>query len=106
MGTAAEGISSAAAEAAAAKAGSTAGTGVRTFVVTTQIDNRSGFLKPGMTGLAKVVGGHRRVFDLVTRRLSHMFKVEFWPWWEPAPHRTCLPAPPLRSPRRRIRVLP
>jgi len=81
IGTAAEGISSAAAEAATAKAGSTAGTGVRTFVVTTQIDNRSGFLKPGMTGLAKVVGGDRRVFDLVTRRLAHTFKVEFWSWW-------------------------
>ena len=50
-------------------------------MVTTQIDNRSGFLKPGMTGLAKVVGGDRRVFDLVTRRLSHTFKVEFWSWW-------------------------
>jgi multidrug resistance efflux pump len=81
IATAAEGISSAAAEAAAAKAGSTVSTGVRTFVVTTQIDNGSGLLKPGMTGLAKIVGGDRRVFDLIARRLGHTFKVEFWSWW-------------------------
>src|SRR5205823_4323344 len=56
-------------------------TGVRTFVITTQVDNRSGLLKPGMTGLAKVVGGDRRVVDLVMRRLAHTFKVEFWSWW-------------------------
>ena len=80
IATAAEGISSGAAEASAGKTAST-GTGVRSFVVTTQIDNRSGLLKPGMTGLAKVVGGERRVVDLVKRRLTHTFKVEFWSWW-------------------------
>jgi len=80
IATAAEGLPSATAEAATAKTGGTT-TGVRTFVVTTQIDNRSGLLKPGMTGLAKVVGGDRRVVDLVQRRLAHTFKVEFWSWW-------------------------
>jgi putative peptide zinc metalloprotease protein len=80
IATAAEGLPSASAEAATAKTGGTT-TGVRTFVVTTQIDNRSGLLKPGMTGLAKVVGGDRRVVDLVQRRLTHTFKVEFWSWW-------------------------
>ena len=80
IATAAEGLSSAAAEGSAAKAASTT-TGVRTFVITTQVDNRSGLLKPGMTGLAKVVGGDRRVVDLVMRRLAHTFKVEFWSWW-------------------------
>src|SRR5256886_16060853 len=80
IATAAEGLSSGAADASAAKAASTS-TGVRTFVVTTQIENRSGLLKPGMTGLAKVVGGDRRVVDLVMRRLGHTFKVEFWSWW-------------------------
>jgi len=34
-----------------------------------------------MTGLAKIVGGDRRVFDLIARRLGHTFKVEFWSWW-------------------------
>ncbi len=80
IATAAEGISSSSTEATAAKAAATT-TSVRTFVVTTQIDNRSGLLKPGMTGLAKVVGGERRVVDLVMRRLAHTFKVEFWSWW-------------------------
>jgi len=37
--------------------------------------------QPGMTGLAKVLGGDRRVVDLVKRRLAHTFKVEFWSWW-------------------------
>jgi len=64
IATAAEGLSSGAADASAAKTASTS-TGVRTFVVTTQIDNRSGLLKPGMTGLAKIVGGEGRVVDLV-----------------------------------------
>jgi len=81
IATAAEGISSAAAEGAAAKAGATAGTGVRTFVITTQIENGVGLLKPGMTGLAKIDGGDRRAFDLIARRLGHTFKVEFWSWW-------------------------
>lgn len=82
IATAAEGISSAAAEgAAAAKVGATAGTGVRTFVITTQIENGVGLLKPGMTGLAKIDGGDRRVVDLIARRLGHTFKVEFWSWW-------------------------
>jgi len=80
IATAAEGLPSATAVATTEKTGS-ASTGVRTFVVTTEIDNRSGLLKPGMTGLAKVVGGDRRVVDLVKRRLAHTFKVEFWSWW-------------------------
>jgi HlyD family secretion protein len=81
IATAAEGLSSAAAEASAGKTATTSVTGLRTFVITTQIDNRSGLLKPGMTGLAKVVGGDRRVVELVKRRLAHTFKVEFWSWW-------------------------
>jgi multidrug resistance efflux pump len=81
IATAAEGLPSATAEASAGKPSSTSGTGVRGFVVTTQIDNTLGLLKPGMTGLAKVVGGERRVVDLVKRRLTHTFKVEFWSWW-------------------------
>jgi len=81
IATAAEGLPSATAEAAAGKPGSGGGTSVRNFVVTTQIENHAGLLKPGMTGLAKVLGGDRRVVDLVKRRLTHTFKVEFWSWW-------------------------
>ena len=49
--------------------------------VTTEIDNHSLLLKPEMTGQAKVLCGRRRAFDLVTRRLFHTLKVEFWSWW-------------------------
>jgi multidrug resistance efflux pump len=81
IATAAEGLPTAPAEAAAGKSSSTSSAGVTTFVVTTQIENGSGLLKPGMTGLAKVLGGDRRAVDLVKRRLAHTFKVEFWSWW-------------------------
>lgn len=49
--------------------------------VTTEIDNSAGLLKPGMTGMAKIYCGQRRIIDLVTRRLSRTFRVEFWSWW-------------------------
>jgi multidrug resistance efflux pump len=49
--------------------------------VITRIDNKEGFLKPGMTGMAKIDCGDRRVLDLITRRLSRSFRVEFWSWW-------------------------
>jgi multidrug resistance efflux pump len=51
------------------------------YSVTTRIDNSSGLLKPGMTGLAKISGGNRRVADVIRRRLARTFKVEFWSWW-------------------------
>jgi multidrug resistance efflux pump len=52
-----------------------------TILVTTEIDNSAGLLKPGMTGTAKIYCGERRLIDLVLRRLSLTFKVEFWSWW-------------------------
>jgi multidrug resistance efflux pump len=52
-----------------------------TIRVTTEIDNRAGLLKPGMTGMAKIYCGERRIVDLVVRRLSRTFRVEFWSWW-------------------------
>jgi len=51
------------------------------FRVLTEIDNREGLLKPGMTGMIKIDCGERRVVDLVVRRLSRTFRVEFWSWW-------------------------
>jgi multidrug resistance efflux pump len=53
----------------------------RTILVTTQIDNHSLLLKPEMTGQAKILCGRRRALDLLTRRLAHAVKVEFWSWW-------------------------
>ena len=52
-----------------------------TILVTTEIDNGEGLLKPGMTGMAKIYCGQRRIIDLITRRLSRTFRVEFWSWW-------------------------
>ena len=54
---------------------------VTMFRVVTEIDNRDGQLKPGMTGMIKIDCGERRVVDLVMRRLSRLFRVEFWSWW-------------------------
>jgi len=52
-----------------------------TILVTTEIDNSADLLKPGMTGMAKVNCGKRRIIHLMTRRLSRTFRVEFWSWW-------------------------
>lgn len=67
--------------------GSAEGTGAgaslagRTVLVTTEIDNRSLLLKPGMTGQAKIYCGEQRLYELATRRISRTVKVEFWSWW-------------------------
>jgi putative peptide zinc metalloprotease protein len=53
---------------------------VRTILVTTEIDNSSLLLKPGMTGHAKISCGPRRMIDIITRRLARTVKVEFWSW--------------------------
>ncbi|HYR69636.1 MAG TPA: efflux RND transporter periplasmic adaptor subunit, partial [Candidatus Dormibacteraeota bacterium] len=55
--------------------------GDKVFVVTSLIDNRSLFLRPGMTGQAKVLCGRRSVIDLLTRQLVRTLNVEVWSWW-------------------------
>ena len=52
-----------------------------TILVTTEIDNADGLLKPGMTGMAKIYCGKRQIISLMMRRLSRTFRVEFWSWW-------------------------
>src|SRR5882724_10862903 len=52
-----------------------------TIIVTTQIENPALLLKPEMTGQAKILCGRKRAMDLVTRRIAHAIKVEFWSWW-------------------------
>ena len=52
-----------------------------TIIVTTQIENPALLLKPEMTGQAKILCGRKRALDLVTRRIAHAVKVEFWSWW-------------------------
>jgi multidrug resistance efflux pump len=60
---------------------STSGAAGTTIRVITEIDNENGLLKPGMTGMAKIYCGERRFIDLIVRRLSRTFRVEFWSWW-------------------------
>jgi multidrug resistance efflux pump len=50
------------------------------FVVTTEIDNSAGVLKPGMTGLAKISSGQRRIAAVLWRRVERTLKVEVWSW--------------------------
>ena len=53
----------------------------RTVLVTTQIDNAGGLLKPQMSGMAKIYCGERRALDLVGRRFVRYLRVEVWSWW-------------------------
>jgi len=55
--------------------------GEKSLLVTTQVDNSSQLLKPGMTGQAKAYCGERRIIDLIMRRLARTIQVEFWSWW-------------------------
>ncbi|HEU5290987.1 MAG TPA: HlyD family efflux transporter periplasmic adaptor subunit [Cyclobacteriaceae bacterium] len=53
----------------------------RTILVTTQLDNARGLLKPEMTGNGKIYCGEHRLADLLSRRMVRYFKVEFWSMW-------------------------
>jgi putative peptide zinc metalloprotease protein len=53
----------------------------RTVLVTTQLDNSSGLLKPEMTGHGKIYCGEYKLIELTTRRLVRYLRVEFWSWW-------------------------
>jgi putative peptide zinc metalloprotease protein len=53
----------------------------RTILVTTQLDNSRGLLKPEMTGHGKIYCGEYKLIDLTTRRLVRYVRVEFWSWW-------------------------
>jgi len=55
--------------------------GGTTILVMTELDNSSLLLKPEMTGNAKIYCGKRRIFNLMTRRLTRYIRVEFWSWW-------------------------
>lgn len=53
----------------------------RTVLVTTQLDNSNGLLKPEMTGHGKIYCGEYKLIELTTRRLVRYLRVEFWSWW-------------------------
>ena len=53
----------------------------KAVLVNTQVANASPFLRPEMTGMAKIDCGPRRLVEILTRRLSRYIRVEFWSWW-------------------------
>jgi multidrug resistance efflux pump len=81
IGTTTLGSTAAAPAADAGGAAPAGGDTATTVRVTTEIDNEDGLLKPGMTGMAKIYCGERSVAELIARRMSRTFRVEFWSWW-------------------------
>ncbi|MFI5233310.1 MAG: efflux RND transporter periplasmic adaptor subunit [Gemmatimonadales bacterium] len=81
IATAAEGMSSNTSEVSGSKSPAATPVAGNTFSVTTEIENDAGLLKPGMTGMAKITVGERRIRDVIARRLARTFKVELWSWW-------------------------
>jgi putative peptide zinc metalloprotease protein len=82
IATAVDGVSSANGETAPdVTAPSSDPSVVKTFIVTTRIDNPSLLLKAGMTGQAKISCGTWPILRLIMRGLGHTFNVEFWSWW-------------------------
>jgi multidrug resistance efflux pump len=53
----------------------------RTILVTTELDNSSLQLRPGMTGMAKIHCGEQRAGALLGRRILRYLRVEVWSWW-------------------------
>jgi putative peptide zinc metalloprotease protein len=68
-------------KAVAPRAADSGGVERKVFRVTVELDDRSGVLKPEMTGNAKIVCGPRTIASLLTRRLARYIRVEFWSWW-------------------------
>ena len=52
--------------------------GQQMVVVRSELQNDDLLLKPGMTGVAKIYCGDRRIIDLATRRLVRWVRTEFW----------------------------
>lgn len=51
------------------------------IVVTANVANSEGLLKPGMTGKAKINCGKKPLYWLILWRLVRYLRVEFWSWW-------------------------
>jgi multidrug resistance efflux pump len=81
IATTAQAASAGPASTPATTSSTTIRTSPNTILVSTEIDNHAGYLKPGMTGMAKISCGERRLLDLAKRRLSRTLRVEFWSWW-------------------------
>lgn len=55
--------------------------GERVVLVTSEIQNPALLLKPEMTGKAKIYCGAQPLYQLLTRRLARIVRIEFWSWW-------------------------
>ncbi|MGH8003208.1 MAG: HlyD family secretion protein, partial [Limisphaerales bacterium] len=53
----------------------------RTIVVRANLDNAGSQLKAGMSGVAKIYGEKRSLFNLLVRRFLRFIRVEVWSWW-------------------------
>lgn len=53
----------------------------RTVLISTLLENALPFLRPEMTGMAKICCGERDILDILTRRIARYVRVEFWSWW-------------------------
>jgi multidrug resistance efflux pump len=52
--------------------------GQQMVAVQSELQNDQLLLKPEMTGVAKIYCGDRRIIDIMTRRLIHWVRTEFW----------------------------
>jgi putative peptide zinc metalloprotease protein len=55
--------------------------GERIVRVTIEIPNDSGWIKPEMSGYARIYEGKRTALEVLTRRFRRFLRVEFWSWW-------------------------
>lgn len=53
----------------------------RTVVVRANLDNSAFQLKAGMSGMAKIYGEKRSLFNLLVRRIFRLIRIEMWSWW-------------------------
>ncbi len=51
------------------------------FRVEARLDGSSGYLRPGMQGVAKIVAGERKLIWIWTRRLVGWVQLWLWSWW-------------------------
>ncbi len=52
--------------------------GERKVTIQGELDNTEGILRPGMTGVGKILCGRRTIAELVTRRGVRWLRTEFW----------------------------
>jgi multidrug efflux pump subunit AcrA (membrane-fusion protein) len=51
------------------------------FVITANVANTKGLMKPGMTGRAKIYCGKWPIYKVLLWRVVRWFRVEFWSWF-------------------------